>query len=64
MSLKKDILATITFLATGLLFLVAQMDGKSEARVSQEADCVVSETLLANEALPPSPTMESVSRDS
>ena len=42
MSLKKDILAAATFLTTGLVFMVVQMDPKPEVVVSQEIDCLVS----------------------
>ena len=49
-SRKKDVLAAITFLATGFLFFVAQIDGAGEALLSQDGDCVVSETMLVEHA--------------
>ena len=44
--MKKDIVAALIFLATGLVFLVAQMEGNSQLELSPKPDCVVSETVL------------------
>ena len=64
MRVKRDILAAITFLITGLVFFVAQMEGRSNKLYSEEGDCCGSETVLVKDANTVSPTLESLSRDS
>ena len=56
MSRKKDVLAAITFLATGFLFFVAQIEGANNALLSQDGDCVVTETLLIGNTSQPEGT--------
>lgn len=43
--MKRDILATITFLTTGLLFYLVQTDGRADARATPEFGCDAAETV-------------------
>ena len=63
-SIKKDILAAITFLVTGLVFAVAQIDEAGAPLMGQDVDCVMTETVLVDDVLRKTPTLETVSRDS
>jgi hypothetical protein len=63
-SVKRDILAAITFLVTGLVFAVAQMGDGAAPLLSQDGDCVMTETVLVDDVLRKTPTLEPVSRDS
>jgi len=49
---KKDILAAITFLATGLLFYVVQTDVKADARFSPGVGCDAAERVLVEKSMP------------
>jgi hypothetical protein len=55
-SVKKDIIAAITFLATGLLFFVVQLQGTEQSGLSQDESCVMPETVLVGETPSPQPT--------
>ena len=66
--MKKDILAAITFLVTGLLFYMIQTGGTAEKLLSSEMECGSSETVLMGKTTPESPLSVSfdggVTRDS
>ena len=47
---KKDILATIVFLTTGLLFYMAQVDGAPEKALSSADESGVVETIVVEKA--------------
>jgi hypothetical protein len=49
---KKDILAAITFLATGLLFYVVHADGKADKHLSSGIDCGAAETVSLEQSAP------------
>ena len=53
--MKKDILAALTFLATGILFNVAQTEGAGNALSSSNWGCPVTETVVVNKAAPEAP---------
>ena len=50
--MKKDILAAIIFLATGLLFYVVQADGKADEHLSSGVDCGAAETVSLEKSAP------------
>jgi hypothetical protein len=47
---KKDIWAAVTFLATGLLFYLAQVDGTPQTALSSGDECGVVETMAVEES--------------
>jgi hypothetical protein len=51
-NVKKDILAAITFLATGLLFYVIQADGKADEHFSSAVGCDAAETVFVGQTAP------------
>ena len=55
MRVKKDVLAAITFLATGLLFFVAEAGEASDGLFSTGVDCEVAETVVAKDNAPKVP---------
>ena len=50
--MKKDILAAITFLATGILFYVIHTDGKVDEQFSTGVGCDAPETVLVEQTAP------------
>ena len=66
--MKKDILAALTFLATGLLFYVAQTEGAGNALLSADWVCPVTESVVVKKAAPEAPAdfnlKDGVTRDS
>lgn len=50
--MKKDILAAITFLTTGLLFYLVQADGAPRTTLSSGDECGVVETIAVEEGVP------------
>lgn len=46
---KKDILAAITFLMTGLIFYVVQTDSKVDELLSSGIECEAAETIVVRE---------------
>jgi hypothetical protein len=59
---KKDILAAITFLTTGVLIYLAQVDGAPQKVLSSDDECGVVETIVVEENSPETPK-ELVFRD-
>ncbi len=53
--MKKDILATATFLTTGVLFFLAHLSGPVETGLSPDDGCGVEETIVVNETAPETP---------
>ena len=53
--MKKDILAAITFLATGFLFYVTQTGGQSDEYFTSSVGCDAPETVWVNKAAPEAP---------
>jgi len=51
-NVKKDILAAITFIATGLLFYVVRSDNQVDRVLSNVNDCGAAETVLIRHAVP------------
>jgi hypothetical protein len=49
---KKDILAAITFIATGLLFYVVQNDHPAQRMLPPQGGCGAAETVLVKQAAP------------
>jgi hypothetical protein len=49
---KKDILAAITFLATGLLFYVIQTGGQPDEYFTSSVGCDAAETVWVKKAAP------------
>ena len=47
--MKKDIIAAITFLVTGILFFAVQTDGKTGELFSQRIECDMQEVVLVGE---------------
>lgn len=66
--LKKDIIAAITFLVTGILFFAVQSDGKTGELFPQGIECDIHEAVLVGETTPdtePSVILDSrITRDS
>ena len=54
-SVKKDILAAITFLTTGLLFYLAQVDGAPQQGPSTGDECRVMGTIAVEKSAPEKP---------
>ena len=52
--LKKDILAALTFVLTGLLFYVVQSDSRMERFISSEVECDAAGAVLVSEKAPES----------
>ena len=50
--MKKDILAAITFIATGLLFYVIQTGGRADEFFPSGVGCDTAETVWVEEAAP------------
>lgn len=68
-NVKKDILAAVTFLATGLLFYVVQTENQADELFNRGVDCDAAETVWVKEAAPnlePQITLDSsgLTRDS
>jgi hypothetical protein len=51
-NVKKDILAAITFLATGLLFYVTRTDTRADEYFSSSMGCDAAETVWVKKAAP------------
>jgi hypothetical protein len=53
---KKDILAAITFLMTGLLFYMVQTDSKVNQLLSFEMECEAASTVVVSKNMPEAPS--------
>jgi hypothetical protein len=53
---KKDILAAITFLMTGLLFYMVQTDSKVNPLLSFEMECEAESTVVVSKNMPEAPS--------
>lgn len=52
MNVKKDILAAITFITTGLLFYVVQSDHQAGRILPAQGNCGAAETVLVKQPSP------------